>query len=146
MTTHCDYRLIRSFSSRCSSLPNDVAPEGQCDVVQSTAAALEWFIAFLFDAYIISFIWDLWPATKTRGRKFVPELIEKDRRNELHRHADGRPGAPITEADPVHADLRAPQPAHLAGSETSSGYSHSDIGPRVGRPSEDLQMRQHNMV
>lgn len=113
----------------CASQPNDAPPSPKCNRIQSAAAVLEWFIAFLFDAYIITFIQDLWPATKTRGHKFHPELVEKDKQNVLHHHKDGRPGAPITEhGNDAHAD----------------GYSTPDsLGPRVGRPSQDANaMRQ----
>ncbi|KAK4052807.1 hypothetical protein OIV83_002094 [Microbotryomycetes sp. JL201] len=111
----------------CASQPNDRAPTARCNRIQSAAAVLEWFIAFLFDAYIITFIQDLWPATKTRGHKFTPELVEKDQQNVLHHHKDGRPGAPITEH-------RAQPGASM------DGYSTPDsLGERVGRPSEDAR-------
>ncbi|GAA5863106.1 hypothetical protein JCM8547_002799 [Rhodosporidiobolus lusitaniae] len=78
----------------CAGQPNDAPPSGRCDVIQSVAAVLEWTIAFLYDAYLLSLVLDLWPATKTVGHTFEDRLIEEDRNNTLHRHANGLPGAP----------------------------------------------------
>lgn len=118
----------------CAGVPNDAPPDARCNVIQSTAASLEWFIAFLFDLFIISYISDLWPASKTEGRKFTPSLIEKDRLNQLHTHKDGRPGAP--------RGIFTPQNTFGADNETQSAISYPDsIGGRVGRPSEEAHMR-----
>ncbi|SCV69554.1 BQ2448_2574 [Microbotryum intermedium] len=110
----------------CSGASNGVAPRTRCNVIQSTAASLEWFIAFLFFLYICTFILDLWPAHKTEGRKFHPGLIEADKANVLHEHKDGRPGAAGGLDSPV-------RPA--------SEDNHS-LGPQVGRPSEDQAAQQ----
>ncbi|KAM0749497.1 hypothetical protein T439DRAFT_327184 [Meredithblackwellia eburnea MCA 4105] len=80
----------------CSGGNDNVAPTKKCNGVQSLAAATEWFIAFIYDVYLFTFILDLWPATKTYGHKFNPELIEADRKNMLK----GR--------------LTPPEPAHIA--------------------------------
>lgn len=49
----------------CASEPSDAPPSGRCNIIQSAAASLEWFIAALFDLFILSFVVDLWPARKT---------------------------------------------------------------------------------
>ncbi|KAK4704524.1 hypothetical protein P7C70_g1689, partial [Phenoliferia sp. Uapishka_3] len=71
----------------------NTAPMGKCNTVKSVAGASEWFIAFLYDAYLFTLLLDLWPAHKTRGHKFHPSLIEADRANILHVHKDGTVGA-----------------------------------------------------
>lgn len=78
----------------CSSQPNDVAPSAKCNTIGSVAATFEWLIAFIYDVYLFTLVLDLWPAHKTRGHKFEDGLIDADRANVLHTHADGRPGAP----------------------------------------------------
>ncbi|ORY74742.1 Frag1/DRAM/Sfk1 family-domain-containing protein [Leucosporidium creatinivorum] len=113
---------------------NDAPPSPRDNIIQSVAASLEWFIAFLYDLYIMTYVVDLWPATKTEGHKFTPSLIEKDRLNQLHHHKDGRPGAP--------GGLDTPHHGFGAENETASGISYPDeIGARVGRRSEEAQMR-----
>ncbi|SCZ97074.1 BZ3500_MvSof-1268-A1-R1_Chr4-2g06974 [Microbotryum saponariae] len=110
----------------CAGANNDVAPTSRCNVVQSAAASLEWFIAFLFFLYICTFILDLLPARKTEGHKFHPGLIEADKSNVLHEHKDGRPGAPGGLDSPVR---RASEDDH-------------SLGPRVGRTSGDQGLQQ----
>ncbi|GAA6030856.1 hypothetical protein JCM8097_008909 [Rhodosporidiobolus ruineniae] len=80
----------------CAGQGNDTTPlTSRCDTIKSVAAVLEWVIAFLFDAYLISLIFDLWPARKTIGHRFEPRLIEEDRNNTLHAHKNrDLPGAP----------------------------------------------------
>lgn len=74
------------------------------------------------------------------GRKFTPDLVEKDRQNILHEHKDGRPGAPRGEID----ETSAPQPGFGAENDTHSGVSYPDsIGRPVGRASEDQTAMRH---
>lgn len=44
--------VFASTYAVCASAPNDIVPTGKCDVVQSVAAAFEWFIAFLFQSFL----------------------------------------------------------------------------------------------
>jgi hypothetical protein len=67
----------------CANQPDDVRPDAHCNVIQSVAAAFEWFIAFLYDVYLFTLVLDLWPATKTRGHTFHDGLKDLDRTNEL---------------------------------------------------------------
>lgn len=100
----------------------------RCNIIRSVTASFEWFIAFLFALFILSFVFDLWPAHKTRGHKFAPELVHRDAENTLHYHKDGRPGAPLG------APLNAPAPAHLHNEDSP----RSSLGPQVVRPSEEM--------
>ncbi|KAL8280353.1 hypothetical protein RQP46_007270 [Phenoliferia psychrophenolica] len=115
-----------TYGASSKSQDKTVAPTGKDNVIKSVAGATEWFIAFLFDAYLFTLALDLWPATKTRGHKFDPSLIEADRENTLHTHADGRPGAP-----------REPEMAHI----TPGGSEHS-LGHTVRAQDDTLAMRQ----
>ncbi|GAA5915450.1 hypothetical protein JCM5296_002705 [Sporobolomyces johnsonii] len=79
----------------CAGQPDDRPLSSRCNAVKSTAAVLEWVIAFLYGAYLCTFGLDLWPAHKTIGHKFEQRLIAEDRANTLHAHKDPtRPGAP----------------------------------------------------
>lgn len=72
-----------------------VAPTAKCNTTRSISGVAEWFIATLYDAYLFSLVLDLYPAHKTGGSTFTPELIEEDRKNALHYHRDGiTPGVP----------------------------------------------------
>ncbi|KAK4704515.1 hypothetical protein P7C70_g1690, partial [Phenoliferia sp. Uapishka_3] len=92
----------------------DVAPQGRCNTVKSVSAACEWFIAFVFDVYLLTLALDLWPAHKTKGHTFDHSLIEADRANILHYHKDGRPGAP-----------RKPGMVHIANDATPYAYGNT---------------------
>ncbi|ORY79719.1 Frag1/DRAM/Sfk1, partial [Leucosporidium creatinivorum] len=44
---------------------SDNRPTGGASVIKSVAAVFEWTVAFVFDAYLATFVLDLWPAHKT---------------------------------------------------------------------------------
>ncbi|GAA5914919.1 hypothetical protein JCM6882_008109 [Rhodosporidiobolus microsporus] len=130
----------------CASSPDDVPLRGRCDTIKSVAAVLEWFIAFLYDAYLLSLVFDLWPAQKTAGHKFEERLIAEDRNNTLHAHKNpALPGAPggITGSaalDEVEAGTARPSMA----SEGMYGQYANPVAANEGLATPEMAHAQGN--
>lgn len=86
---HREHRILRtSFRIKLAFIILElilIIAFGVCSRVKrrNAAAILEWIIAFIFSAYVFSFIVDLWPAMHTKPA----------RRSRLHRHSLGMGGA-----------------------------------------------------
>ena len=71
--------ILGSLMGHCNNVvPANGSDYTYCNTSESSAAALEWFIAVLFCIYILSVIFDLYPARYTsKHRKSAPqELLE----------------------------------------------------------------------
>ncbi|GAA5921006.1 hypothetical protein JCM3775_004045 [Rhodotorula graminis] len=125
----------------CAGSEDGVPLSAKCNRVKSAAACLEWLIAVLYGVYLVSLIFDLWPATKTVGHKFDERLIAEDKANTLHFHKRASlPGAPggIGQLDHNNATLDAVEMGTARPSESTAG-SYGAYAPQQSAASSVAQ-------
>ena len=98
--------ILGSLMGHCSNkVPEGGSDYTYCNAADSSAAALEWFIAVLFCLYIFSIIFDLYPARYTsKHRQTAPrELMQPTNPRVAKRPTVDAPVGTFSNGENAHA-------------------------------------------